>query len=106
MLLQAFDGAIVAITHNKAFADNLRATHVLRVQVCSPLLSFPLWLLLPDMLLLFCLVALTQYPAAIASCSCYIGKSALVVVMTSVVGLVIAGQLSCILFVSSLKASD
>ena len=35
MLLQAFDGAIVAITHNKAFADNLRATHVLRVQVCS-----------------------------------------------------------------------
>ncbi|KAL3130251.1 hypothetical protein ABBQ38_008084, partial [Trebouxia sp. C0009 RCD-2024] len=30
--LQAFDGAIVAITHNKAFADNLRATHVLRVQ--------------------------------------------------------------------------
>lgn len=35
LLLQAFDGAIVAITHNKAFADNLRATHVLRVQVCS-----------------------------------------------------------------------
>ena len=35
MLLQAFDGAIVAITHNKAFADNLRATHVLRVQVCN-----------------------------------------------------------------------
>lgn len=35
LVLQAFDGAIVAITHNKAFADNLRATHVLRVQVCS-----------------------------------------------------------------------
>ena len=35
MLLQAFDGAIVAITHNKAFADSLRATHVLRVQVCN-----------------------------------------------------------------------
>ncbi|DBB07409.1 TPA: hypothetical protein ACH3X3_008894 [Trebouxia sp. C0006] len=30
--LQAFDGAIVAITHNKAFADSLHATHVLRVQ--------------------------------------------------------------------------
>ena len=32
-MLQAFDGAIVAITHNKAFADSLHATHALRVQV-------------------------------------------------------------------------
>ncbi len=42
-MLQAFDGAIVAITHNKAFADSLHATHVLRVQVmhthCMMLLS-------------------------------------------------------------------
>lgn len=57
-LLQAFDGAIVAITHNKAFADNLRATHVLRVQVCnhSKVHFFGTALLL--------LVVLHQVPAA------------------------------------------
>ena len=31
--MQAFDGAILAITHNKAFANSLNATHVLQVQV-------------------------------------------------------------------------
>jgi ATPase subunit of ABC transporter with duplicated ATPase domains len=30
--LQDFGGAIVAITHNQAFARNLNATHILRVQ--------------------------------------------------------------------------
>lgn len=52
MLLQAFDGAIVAITHNKAFADNLRATHVLRVQVRNVSISY---------LFLDCITALIPY---------------------------------------------
>ncbi len=32
LALQASDGAILALTHNKAFADSLHATHVLRVR--------------------------------------------------------------------------
>lgn len=36
LLLQDFGGAIIAITHNRAFAERLNATHILRVQV-SPL---------------------------------------------------------------------
>lgn len=30
---QDFSGAIIAITHNRAFAEQLNATHILRVQV-------------------------------------------------------------------------
>ena len=33
MLSQDFGGAIIAITHNRAFAERLNATHILRVQV-------------------------------------------------------------------------
>lgn len=32
-LSQDFGGAIIAITHNRAFAERLNATHILRVQV-------------------------------------------------------------------------
>ena len=35
LCIQVFEGAIVAITHNKAFAESLLATHVLRVEVSS-----------------------------------------------------------------------
>ena len=37
-LFQDFTGAIVAITHNRAFAESLDATHVLRVRVRQRLL--------------------------------------------------------------------
>ena len=37
--LQSYEGAIVAITHNKLFASGLNATHVLRVEDCKATLK-------------------------------------------------------------------